>query len=195
MQVTPGDTTEERAEYWVEIIEQARRFPGGITAFCKQNGISKDNYYQWFKKLRFEHPEWEDLTNNAVHRAKRVKAKQKNKRKEAPVEVEPRPNRRQFTAAYKAKILKETDAAPKGEIAAILRREGLFWSTLRKWRTQMNSAGLEPQKRGRKADPQAEKIKKLENQLAKLEKRLKQKDILLELQKKIAEILETTNED
>lgn len=195
MQVTPGDTTEERAEYWVAIIEQARRFPGGITAFCKQNGISKDNYYQWFKKLRFEHPEWEDLTNNAVHRAKRVKTKQKNRRKEAPVEVEPRPVRRQFTAAFKAKILKETDAAPKGEIAAILRREGLFWSTLRKWRAQMSSAGLEPQKRGRKVDPREEKIKKLENQLAKLEKRLKQKDILLELQKKIAEILETTNED
>lgn len=195
MKLTPGDTTEERAEYWVAIIGKARQFPGGITAFCKQNGISKDNYYQWFKKLRFEHPEWEDLTNDAVHRAKRVKTQREKKRKITEVEVEPKPTRRQFTAAYKARILEETDSAPNGEIAAILRREGLFWSTLQKWRAQRHSTGLEPQKRGRKEDPQAERIKELESQVAKLEKRLRQKDILLDLQKKIAEILGPTNED
>lgn len=196
MQKTPGESSEEREEYWVKVIEAARQHPGGVTAYCAKNGINKNNYYKWFQKLRFSHPEWEDLANNPVHRAKRIKAKREKQKRlvGADVEVESKPSRRSFTAAYKERILRETDSVKAGEVAEILRREGLYWSTLRKWRVQKNAAALTPLKRGKKADPQAERIKQLEKENERLLKKLKQKDMLLDLQKKIAQILETTTE-
>jgi len=45
-------------------------------------------------------------------------------------EVPARPRRRRFTVQYKLRVLAETDAAPPGSIAAILRREGLYSSHL-----------------------------------------------------------------
>src|SRR5258708_6619844 len=47
-----------------------------------------------------------------------------------------RPKRRTFTAAYKTRILDEYDAAPAGEKGAILRREGLYDSSVQRWRKQ-----------------------------------------------------------
>ena len=47
-----------------------------------------------------------------------------------------RPKRRTFTAAYKLRILEEYDAAPAGEKGALLRREGLYESSISLWRRQ-----------------------------------------------------------
>jgi transposase len=48
-----------------------------------------------------------------------------------------RPRRRRFTAEYKLQILREADACKRlGEIGALLRREGLYWSLLTQWRRQ-----------------------------------------------------------
>lgn len=59
-----------------------------------------------------------------------------------------RPKRRTFTAAYKAAVLAEYDAADHGERGAILRREGLYSSHITEWRRAARagaSAGLGPQ--------------------------------------------------
>lgn len=52
---------------------------------------------------------------------------------EAVVDPAPRPVRRSFTAAYRAKVVAEYEAAPHGSKAAVLRREGLYQSQIRKW--------------------------------------------------------------
>ena len=44
-----------------------------------------------------------------------------------------RPVRRSFTAAYRAKVVAEYEAAPHGSKAAVLRREGLYQSQIRRW--------------------------------------------------------------
>jgi transposase len=44
-----------------------------------------------------------------------------------------RPVRRSFTAAYRARVVAEYEAAPHGQKAAVLRREGLYQSQIRKW--------------------------------------------------------------
>src|SRR4051812_12865170 len=50
-------------------------------------------------------------------------------------ELSDRPKRRTFTAGEKLRILEETDrAAGTGDIGAILRREGLYSTTLTDWR-------------------------------------------------------------
>ena len=44
-----------------------------------------------------------------------------------------RPARRSFSAAYRAQVVAEYEAAPHGQKAAVLRREGLYQSQVRRW--------------------------------------------------------------
>jgi hypothetical protein len=52
-------------------------------------------------------------------------------------EVVPMAKRRQFSAAYKRRILEEAESCSEpGEVGALLRREGLYSSHLTTWRQQ-----------------------------------------------------------
>ncbi|HZJ39570.1 MAG TPA: hypothetical protein VFD20_01295 [Demequina sp.] len=52
---------------------------------------------------------------------------------EVVVDPAARPVRRSFTAAYRARVVAEYEAAPHGSKAAVLRREGLYQSQIREW--------------------------------------------------------------
>ena len=111
-------------------------------------------------------------------------------------EVLSKATRRRFTAKYKARILREADACTEpGEISALLRREGLYSSHLTNWRKARERgelAALAPQKRGRKAkrrDARDAQIAELERENGKLRARLERAEVLLDLQKKVADIL------
>ena len=107
-----------------------------------------------------------------------------------------KPERRHFTAKYKRDILVQADACHlTGEVGALLRREGLYASHLATWRKQREAGeidGLTPKKRGRKPHPRDDrdqKIHSLEAEIAKLRARAEQAELLVSLQKKVAEIL------
>ena len=71
-------------------------------------------------------------------------------------EVSAKATRRRFSARYKLRILEQTDGCESGEVGALLRREGLYWSNLQTWRRQREHGTLQaltPRKRGRKAKP------------------------------------------
>jgi transposase-like protein len=108
-------------------------------------------------------------------------------------EVVPRPKRRQFTAEYKLRILKEADGCTKpGEIGALLRREGLYSSHLVEWRRQREEAAhsqLKSRKRGPKPKTQDPRVKQLEREVARLQRRLKRSETIIEIQKKAAELM------
>src|SRR5438445_8794813 len=108
-------------------------------------------------------------------------------------EVVARPKRRQFTAEYKLRILREVDACKEpGEIGALLRREGLYSSHLVLWRRQREQAAqtqLKSRKRGPKAKALDPRVKDLERENARLHRRLKRVETLLEIQKEAAELL------
>ena len=71
-------------------------------------------------------------------------------------QVPERASRRRFTAAYKLRILKEADACPQpGELGALLRREGLYSSTLANFRKLRDAGQL-----GEKNTAQAHKQRK-----------------------------------
>lgn len=114
-------------------------------------------------------------------------------------EVVGRPVRRRFTADYKQRILAEADAAvDSGTIGRILRREGLYYSHLAKWRKtrdQSQRNALEPRKRGPKPAPknplQAENIR-LTRENVKLNKKLRRAELIIDLQKKVSQILGIT---
>jgi transposase len=178
-------TSEEREKYWTTVIEAARRNPRGVKQYLLDRDISKDVYYQWFTRLRQEHPEWENLPPAG----RRQSAALSTSKKEAATQVVPREGRRRFGADYKAKILRETDDASPGEVSSILRREGLYASHLKNWRTERAETGLAPKKRGPKANPLTAENRALRAENERLQKRLRQQELLLEFQKKIAEIL------
>ncbi len=111
-------------------------------------------------------------------------------------QVQERASRRRFTAAYKTRILKDADACPKpGELGALLRREGLYSSTLanfRKLREQgklgeKNTAQAQQQRKDKEAARQRDA-----RRLAALETENQKLRVLLELQKKVAALLDLT---
>jgi len=120
-------------------------------------------------------------------------------------EVSAKATRRRFTAEYKLRILREVDAAQasgrNGAIGEVLRREGLYSSHVMVWRSQRERgelAGLAPKKRGPKAqppDPRDLKIAEQEREIEKWKKRAARAEALVELQKKVSEILGVTLPD
>jgi transposase-like protein len=195
MKRTPGKTFEERQKYWTKIIEEARKFPSGVNAYCTENGISTNNYYSWFKKLRVSHPEWMDLANRPAEPRKQTRKGRNEKGEKPSTEIAQRPRRRKFNAKEKARILKEVESSSKGQIAGILRREGVYASQLQKWCTERDLAALEPKKRGPKGNPLTVEVRSLKAKLARAEKQLKQANAIIDIQKKISDLLGITTED
>ena len=112
------------------------------------------------------------------------------------VEVMAKPTRRRYSAEYKLRILREADASTRrGEIGALLRREGLYSSNLTAWRKQREKReleGLGQKRRGplpKENNPLADKVKALERETAWLRARAERAEGLVELQKKVSEIL------
>ena len=117
-------------------------------------------------------------------------------------EVVAKPTRRQFTAAYRLRILEEADRCTEpGEVGLLLRREGLYSSHLSAWRKARRRGSMQelaPKKRGAKPkvpNPQDAKVRALEAQVAKLEKELKKAHTILEVQEKVAGLLEFSLKD
>ena len=107
--------------------------------------------------------------------------------------VPAKPKRRRFSAEFKARIVEEADACTEaGEVTALLRREGLYSSHLANWRRQYRrgaAAGL-AQRRGPKGkDPLVAENEELERKVARLEHRLQQAEKIIEVQKKLSELL------
>ena len=107
-----------------------------------------------------------------------------------------RPHRRISTAADKLRVLAETDrAADTDGISAIPRRDGLYSSALTDWRRQRAAGAfdaLTPARRGRKTtapNPLATGMAALQHENARLARRLARAEAIIEVQKKVAELL------
>jgi transposase len=102
---------------------------------------------------------------------------------------------RSFSAAEKLRIVTAANACTKrGEIAALMRREGIYSSLLSSWRREFGlrgSDGLGKSTRGRKPtrDAKDARIAELEKSKAQLEQQLRLAQELLALQKKASELL------
>ena len=111
-------------------------------------------------------------------------------------EVPAKAARRRFTAEYKLRVLTLVDACNEpGCLGKLLRREGLYASNLNTWRSQRDRgvlSALAPKKRGRKEsvrDPLHAENEKLHKENERLSSRLRQAEIIIDVQKKISQIL------
>ena len=108
-------------------------------------------------------------------------------------EVPAKTRRRRFSAEYRLRILKQADACKKpGELGALLRREGLYSSLLTNWRRQREQGALQ-EMRGRRRGPKPRsvdpRVKLLEAENRRLQRKLQRAETIITLQKKVAEIL------
>jgi transposase len=108
-----------------------------------------------------------------------------------------RPKRRHFSAGFKLRILAEVDASSvPGQIAALLRREGLYSSHLTSWRQQRELGALSalhpvrPGPKPKPRDPHEARNKELEKENKVLKRKLKRAEWMLEISKKASELME-----
>jgi transposase len=117
-------------------------------------------------------------------------------------EVAEKAQRRRFEAGYKLRVLEEADRCTEpGQLGELLRREGLYSSHLSTWRRQRDEGALDalgPKKRGRK--PKRKDAVTLENERLtrenkRLAERLRQAEAIIEVQKKVSEMLGISTAD
>ncbi len=110
-------------------------------------------------------------------------------------EVKEKQARRRFTADEKRRIVQEAAACTEqGALTALLRKEGVYWSYLRRWREEFKRDGIMAKKRGPKAMSPAQKterarVHELERALQRMQARAERAEGLVELQKKLAALL------
>jgi transposase-like protein len=111
-------------------------------------------------------------------------------------EVVAKARRRQHTTEYKLRILRELDECTgKGEVGALLRREGLYSSLVSKWREQREQGGLNGlsgQRRGPKVDPNMAELARLQRENKRLKERLERAELIIDVQKKVAQLVGAT---
>ena len=111
-------------------------------------------------------------------------------------EVVPMAKRRQFTTEEKLCIVEEADACIEpGEVGALVRREGIYRSYLSRWRRARDEGqltALSPQQRGPKPATDAalaREVARLRRENERLQKRLGQAETIIEVQKKLLQLL------
>lgn len=111
-------------------------------------------------------------------------------------EVPEKAQRRQYSASFKLKVLRQADACTRpGEVGALLRREGLYSSLLSTWRRQRERGeldGLSGGKPGKPAtdrDKLATEVKRLRRENERLRHKLKQAETVIDVQKKVSDLL------
>jgi transposase len=111
-------------------------------------------------------------------------------------EVRAASGRRRYSRAYKLRILAEAEQCQHGELGALLRREGLYYATLSKWRKQQAEGKLEGQTRQQQSEAkeQARELRRLERENARLTAQLAKAEVVIEVQKKLSALLAIVDE-
>lgn len=106
-----------------------------------------------------------------------------------------RPARRTYTAEYRARVLAEYEAAPNGQKAAVLRREGIYQTLVAEWAKARDAeaAGItyrRERKPRSKEQLAAAQVVKLEAENARLRRQLEQTQAALDVMGKAHRLLE-----
>lgn len=110
-------------------------------------------------------------------------------------EIRPRAARAQWSARDRLRILEAADACPPGELGALLRREGIYSSHLSRWRRQRADGSLTALEPKRRATPSpdarahATELARLQRENQRLQAKLTQAEVIIDVQKKLATLL------
>lgn len=137
----------------------------------------------------------ENITENSKDTSPTQKLKSKS---EPNPEVKPARQHRKFSASYKLKILEELDRCVNpGDKGMVARREGLYSSQISDWRRLRKEGTLtalnKTRGRKKKRDAKDDKITALEAELDAVQSKLNQAEAIIDIQKKVSEILGISN--
>ena len=104
-------------------------------------------------------------------------------------EVQPKPERRRFSVEYKRRIVAEAEQCQHGELGSLLRREGITYAQIGKWRNA-HAEGTLGKKRGPVANPNRTEMRRLEAENARLKRQLERAALIIDAQKKLARLLD-----
>ena len=113
-------------------------------------------------------------------------------------EVVEKASRRRFTDQYKRQIALEAEQCTQpGEIGALLRREGIYSSVLARWRRQLRQeSSMSPRKKRRsKKTSSAREIEDLRRENERLKEKLRQAELIIDVQKKVSEMMQTRSQE
>jgi transposase len=107
-----------------------------------------------------------------------------------------KPVRRTFTADYRARIVAEYEAAPRGSKAGVLRREGLYQSQVREWTQARDAAaaGTVAARRPHRSTKESGEVARLRAENERLTRELTQSQAVVEIMGKLQGLLETISE-
>ena len=108
-------------------------------------------------------------------------------------EVPERAKRRVFSAQYKLRILAEYERRDPAGRSALLRREGLYTSSISEWRRQRDEGALQALggSRGRPAaQPSERELERLRQEVAQLQAELGKAQRVIDVQRKLSALLE-----
>jgi transposase len=110
-----------------------------------------------------------------------------------------RPVRRSFTAEYRMHVVAQYEAAPHGEKAAVLRREGLYQSQIREWmlaRDAVTRAASAPRRPHRSVSARGGRIDtdRLRVENARLTRELAKSQAVVAIMSKLQGLLEAISE-
>ena|SRR5919204_1359147 len=111
----------------------------------------------------------------------------------AEPEVPERASRRVFSAQYKLRILAEYERRDRDGRSALLRREGLYTSSISEWRRQREEGALQALggTRGRPpVDPREREVARLRQEVARLQAELGKAQRVIDVQRKLSTLLE-----
>jgi transposase len=111
----------------------------------------------------------------------------------AEPEVTERATRRVFSAQYKLRILAEYERRDRDGKSALLRREGLYTSSISEWRKQRDEGALQALAAtpGRPpADPRENELTRLRRENARLQSDLAKARRVIDVQGKVSALLE-----
>ena len=115
-----------------------------------------------------------------------------NKKVQKNPEVTQKASRRRFTSEYKRGIAMEADNCRQpGEIGALLRREGLYSSVLARWRRQLQEESLSSSEKSNSKPLPAQELARLKRENERLKEKLRQAELIIEVQKKVSEMMQT----
>ncbi|WP_292652437.1 transposase [Nocardioides sp.] len=107
-----------------------------------------------------------------------------------------RPFRRTFTAEYRARVVAEYEAAPHGEKSAVLRREGLYQSQVRRWAAAREALarGTSAPRRAHRSTGGKDDPARLRAENQRLARELAKSQAVVEIMGKLQGLLEAVSE-
>jgi transposase-like protein len=79
----------------------------------------------------------------------------------------------------------------RGELGTLLRREGLYSSTVGQWRRQLQESSLAPSKKSTQKESPSQEIARLKRENDRLSEKLRQAELIIDVQKKVSELMQT----